>query len=148
VLLCLLGGFALYFLLRFLWQKTQTVFAGKAVIWLWPAILAGGLFCLLLLFIGFSKLGAETGEAVFAQERAEDFASYPIVKVWLEGKEDERAKEWAKGCYRLLLRDKENLYIFPGAATSRGQRVTDIIPNSRVAAVRVLSSYQMTDECR
>ena len=46
-------------------------------------------------------------------EQRVDFPSYPMVKVWLKGdKQDERAAELAKGCYRLLRRDKEQLYLF------------------------------------
>jgi hypothetical protein len=54
---------------------------------------------------------------------------------------------WAKGCYRLLLRGKEQLYLFRADGVS--ERVpTEIVPNSEVAAVRLLPLYQTTDECR
>ncbi len=102
---------------------------------------------MLLLFIVFSQLGAATGRAVFEREQTDGFTAYPRVKVWLKEKEDERAKEWAGGCYRMLLHDKANLYFFP-VEQFKDQMLTESIPNSLVASVRRLPWPQSTDECQ
>jgi hypothetical protein len=76
-----------------------------------------------------------------------DFPSYPRVKVWLKGEQNDRTEEWAFGCYRLLLRNKNQLYIFPADGFS--QKIpTEVIPNSRVDALRVLPQHESSAECQ
>jgi len=150
VLLCLGGCAGLYFLLRFFWQRAQAGPAEqteKRLFRLRVAAFVGGSFCLLLLFIWFSWFGAATGRAVFEREQAGNFADYPRVKVWLTGKQNERAEAWAGGCYQLLLRDKNNLYLFLAQGV-KNRMPTEIIPSGRVAAVRVIPWYESSDECR
>lgn len=108
--------------------------------------LMGGPIGLILLFVSLYQLGAWTGKAEFAREQRGDFPSYSRVKVWLKDKQDARAAGLVKGCYRLLLRGKEQLYLF--RADGMSERIpTEIVPNSEVAAVRLLPLYQTTDEC-
>ncbi|XOF34215.1 MAG: hypothetical protein ACL93V_02665 [Candidatus Electrothrix sp. YB6] len=149
-LLCLLLGTGLYFLVRYGWRRAQTGPANqvnKRLALVRAAIYVGGPFCLLLLFIWFSCLGAATAKAVFKLEQAGDFTDYPRIKVWVTGKQDKKAEKWASGCYQLLVRDKDNLYLFL-AEEMKDRIPADIIPTGQVTAVRVMQWYKMTGkEC-
>lgn len=140
--LCLLAAFGLPLLVQRYWQQRPDLrFRLRTVAW------TGGPIGLFLLFIIFYQLGAWTGHDMFAQEQRGDFPDYPKVRVWLKDKKDKRGEAWAKGCYRLLLRGKEQLYLFrPDGVSER--LPTEIVPKSEVAAVRVLPLYQTTAECR
>ena len=139
---CLLAAFSLPLLFQRFWRQRLDLRSRLRVI-AWT----GGPIALLLLFIILYQLGAWTGQADFAREQREDFPDYPRVQVWLKDKQDKRGEVWAKGCYRLLLRGKEQLYLF--RADGMSERLpTEIVPNSEVAAVRLLPLYQTTAECR
>lgn len=112
--------------------------------------LALGLFLtpivILSMFWQFYYLGNQCAASLFEKQVREDFPSYPRVKVWLteealEGMKP-RTEEWANGCYRLLLRGKEHLYLF----YPEGKSPTEIIPQSNVKAVRVLPQYHSCSE--
>lgn len=93
---------------------------------------------------------------MFEIQASHDFQSYPRVKVFLnkETSEElkEKADEWETGCYKLLLRDKEHLYLFipeiykPDNHNPKNINPTDIIPQSDVKAVRVLPLYSKCNE--
>jgi hypothetical protein len=139
--LCLLAAFGLPLLLQRCWQQRPELRS-----WLRAVAQTGGPIGLLLLFIVFYQLGAWTGQADFAREQRGDFPSYPRVKVWLKDEKAKRGEAWAKGCHRLLLRGTEQLYLFRADGVT--ERIpTEIVPNSEVAAVRLLPLYQTTDEC-
>lgn len=151
VLSCLICSIGLYLLLKHMWRAIQDAPArkiGRRLNWLRATIFISGPISLFLLFIFFSSLGSATGKHVFEIEKKGDFPSFPRVKVWLsEGKQEKRAEAWARGCYRLLRRDKENTFIFPTDGIS--DRIpTEIIANSRIAEVRMLPLYQTSNECR
>ncbi|MCI5224985.1 MAG: hypothetical protein D3924_20535 [Candidatus Electrothrix sp. AR4] len=150
----------LYFLLRYLWQRAATQQESdsdgeetdptqviKRPLWLRLLTLVGAPVYLLLLFIFFYSLGSWVGWEAFNQEQQDDFSLYPRVKVWLKGEQNLRTEEWAGGCYRLLLRNKNQLYIFPADGVSE-KVPTEVIPNSRVDSVRVLPLYQSSVECQ
>jgi len=133
VLLCLLAAFGLPLLARHCQRRA--------------VIQIGGPMGLLILFIVLYQLGAWEGTAAFTREQRGDFPSYPRVKVWLKDKQDARAADLAKGCHRLLLRGKEQLYLFRPDTISSGIP-TEIVPGGEAAAVRLLPLYQTTDECQ
>ena len=150
----------LYFLLRFLWRKKGIVVQAEPAegggdesvqvirhpIWLWVLTLVGSPLYLLFLFIFFYHLGTWVGWDHFNRQQRHDFPDYPRVKVWLKGEQNPMTEEWAGGCYRLLLRNKDQLYIFP--ADGMSERVpTEVLPNSRVDALRVLPMYRSSEEC-
>jgi len=150
ILLCLGSCAGLYFFARFLWQRVQNRTVDQGVTWfsrLRVLGLFGGPFCLLLLFICCSWLGAATGKAAFEREKAGGFSHYPRIKIWKEGEPDAKAKEWAKGCYQLLLRDKDNLYIFLAAGNTDWMS-TDIVPTRLVDTVRVMPFGRDIKGCR
>lgn len=103
------------------------------------------------LFIISYWLGDIAGQRSFEMQYEDDFPSYPRVKVWLaRGKDDQsnqREQEWAKGCYRLLMRDKNNIYIFPTDGQSK-QIPLEVIPQKKVETIRLLNLYQTTAECQ
>jgi hypothetical protein len=142
VSLCLLCAFGLPLLFQWCWQQKTELRS-----WLRAVAQIGGPIGLLLLFIVFYRLGAGTGQSDFAREQRGDFLSYPRVEVWLKDEKNKLGEAWANGCYRLLLRGKEQLYLFRPDKVSSGIP-TDIVPNSDVAAVRLRPLYQTTDECR
>ncbi|MCI5141021.1 MAG: hypothetical protein D3909_04695, partial [Candidatus Electrothrix sp. ATG1] len=135
---------------RFLWQPMQNRTVNQRVTWfsrLRVLGLFGGPFCLLLLFICCSWLGSATGKAAFEREKAVDFSHYPRIKIWKEGEPDAKAKKWAKGCYQLLLRDKDNLYIFL-AEGNTDWMATDIVPTRKVDTLRVMPFGRNVKGCR
>lgn len=130
----------LYFLLRYCFLKAEGGMKNKKQ----NLFLALGLFLTPLVVLGLFRLFYDLGDrravALFAEQQATEFPSYPKVKVWLTEKAaaemEDMAKEWAKGSYRLLLRDKEYLYLF---YFEKGEiNPTEIIPMGNVQAVRVL----------
>ncbi len=100
-------------------------------------------------------MGDRAAKSAFETQAKGAFPSYPRVKVWLADaeqesggeKEEARAisREWEEGCYRLLLRNKDNLYLFyPGGP---GDKIpTEIIPTGKVRSVRVLPHYRSCRE--
>ncbi|MCI5161422.1 MAG: hypothetical protein D3917_05235 [Candidatus Electrothrix sp. AX5] len=160
-LMACFGTIGLYFLLRFFWRKKVIIEQGASPegegdepiqvirhpVWLWVVTLVGSPLYLLSLFFLFYYLGSQQGWEDFDQQRKKDFPSYPRVKVWLKGEQNMMTEEWAGGCYRLLLRNKNQLYIFP--ADGMSEKVpTEVIPNSRVDALRVLPLYRSSVECQ
>ena len=77
------------------------------------------------------------------------FPSYPGVTVWIndDGKKgvEAMADEWETGCYRLLLNNKEKLYLFYPAGVDDHIPV-DVIPMSRVKAFRVSTAPATCDD--
>ncbi len=151
--LCLLcsGGLA-FLILRFVQRRERRLTpeeteGGAGMLRLRVVILFGGTGWLLLMFIVFYQLGTLTGNEIFEQEQKHDFLDYPRVKVWLKGEQNLRTEEWAGGCYRMLLRNKDQLYIFPADGISE-KVPTEVILNSRVDALRVLPLYQSSEECQ
>jgi hypothetical protein len=141
VLLCLLAAFGLPLLLQRYWQQRPELRHRLRAV----AQISGPIG-LLLLFVASYQLGTWAGKDAFAREQRGDFPSYPRAQIWLE-KQDERGKDLAKGCYRLLLRGKEQLYLFRADGVS--ERIpTEIVPGGKAVAVRLLPSYQTPNECR
>ncbi|MCI5149032.1 MAG: hypothetical protein D3916_06545 [Candidatus Electrothrix sp. MAN1_4] len=159
-LIACFGTIGLYFLLRFVWKKKaivdledpsegdgeEPVQVVRHPIWLWVVTLVGSPLYLLLLFMFFYHLGAKEGWKDFTHQQENDFPSYPRVKVWLKGEQSALTEEWTFGCYRLLLRNKNQLYIFWADGMS-AKVPTEVIPNSRVDALRVLPLYTSSEEC-
>ena len=105
----------------------------------------------LLLFMTFYSIGSSVADSLFEKEVKSDFRSYPGVRVWLttdaEHKTDAIAQEWQKGCYRLLMKNKENLYLFyPGQLDYK--LPTEVIPSNQVRYMRILPQYHTHSKCR
>ncbi len=108
----------------------------------------------LMMFWLFYSFGDMAAQKEYQKQVKKDFYSYPRVRVWIKtGKEKEKenqiseamVKEWQKGCYRLLLRNKDNLYLFyPGQENDKTP--TDIIPVGKIEGVRVLPFYHSCKE--
>ncbi len=141
VLLCILAAFGLPLLLQWFWQQRPELRSR-----LRPVAQIGGPAGLLLLFVASYQLGAWAGKDTFAREQREDFPSYARVQIFLE-QQHERGKDLAKGCYRLLLRGKEQLYLFRADGVTK-RIPTEIVPGGKAVAVRLLPSYQTPNECR
>jgi hypothetical protein len=102
------------------------------------------------LFTLFYGLGDRTADSLYEKQTKGDFPSYPRVKVLLNEKAVKEvgaiAKEWSNGCYRLLLSNKEKLYIFfSGGYTEK--IATEVIPQRQVRLVRVLPLYKSSEKC-
>ncbi len=70
--------------------------------------------------------------------------------MWLksdaEKKTEAIAQEWQDGCYRLLMKNKGNLYLFyPGQ--SNYKLPTEAIPVNQVRCFRVLPQYRSSERC-
>ena len=151
VLLLIAGG--VYFLLRHvIWRKIQArTTSGSAGTDLWANVFRTGLvlvmpFAILLMFSLFYWFGDRVADMTYAEQVRKGFPSYPRVRVWVrpekaKGISNAMVQEWQKGCYRLLLRNKDNLYLFYPGGTGE-KTPTDIIPVSKTEAVRVLPLYE------
>ncbi len=104
---------------------------------------------ILSLFMLFYYMGDRAAKSAFEIQAKGGFPSYPRVRVWLADEAKKKAgaisREWEKGCYRLLLRNKVNIYLFyPGGP---GDKIpTEIIPTAKVRFVRVLPHYRSCKE--
>jgi len=103
----------------------------------------------LAVFSLFYYMGSRMAVSLYEQQVLADFPSYPRVKVWLTEQAQKEAGAvadvWRKGCFRLLLRDENYLYIFESAKA--GDKIpTEIIPTRLVRSVRVLPQYHSCDE--
>ncbi len=150
-----------YFLVRFCFRqsKTERIRPEKKVtksFWMkYPnvcqtlGLILAPVF-ILSLFCLFYHLGDRTAASLYQKQTQWDFPSYPRVKVWLTkdaAKEaGAMAEEWSKGCYRLLLRNKDHLYLFYTGGYDEKISV-EIIPQTKVRSVRVLPIYASSEEC-
>lgn len=151
----LLVTLLLYFLVKLCFHRAKKAMKTRSSeqgrIWEYELFLAIGLLLVPLmiffLFSGFYYLGKSGASLLYEKQALHDFESYPRVKVFLtkDISEQGKVKEWEKGCYKLLLRNKEHLYLFiPETYKSDNHRnisPTDIIRQSDVKAVRALPLY-------
>jgi len=155
VFFCIVSSIALYYFLRSLWQRTaeqnkpteSNQQRHRRAVLLRASTFIGGLTYLLLLFMIFTCLGYRKAQSEFTREQGNDFPSYPRVRVWVNGEQDDSTKAWVEGCYRLLLRTREYLYLFPTDGTNN-LLPTDIIPTNRIRAVEILPLYRSPPACR
>ncbi len=94
------------------------------------------------LFLAFYHLGEKAALNAHARQVQNDFDSYLRIRVWVKAPDkaeysDAMASEWQKGCYRLLMRTKDHLYLFY-PQKSGGKWPTDIIPAGKVEMIRML----------
>ena len=87
-------------------------------------------------------LGEKAAGNIYERQVQNDFDGYLRVQVWAKAPEkakysDEMAKEWQKGCYRLLMRNKDYLFVFY-PMKSGGKIPTDMIPTAKVEFIRIL----------
>lgn len=138
----------LYFLVRFCFQQARA--DGKNRRYQGLSLVFGFLLTpvvILFMFWEFCYLGDLSATALYEKQKRKDFDAYPRVTVWLKEKAHDAmrpvAEEWEKGCYRLLLRNKDRLYLFN---TSDDEFPVEVIPLGDVKAVRVLPFYQSCKE--
>ena len=96
------------------------------------------------LFWAFYYFGESAAQSAYEEQAENDFPSYPRVRVWIKTDAGQApaamAGEWEKGGYRLLMRNKDNLYLFYPAQP--GDKIpTDIIPTGQVQCFRILPHY-------
>ena len=131
-----------YFGIRFCFRQAKDRFRAIGL-FLTPVFI-------LFLFCVFYQLGDYTAKSLYEKQAERDFPSYPGIRVWLNKDAAKEAgpvaEEWARGCYRLLLRNKDNLFIFYASGYSE-KIATEIIPRSKVRSMRILPLYQSTSEC-
>ncbi len=94
------------------------------------------------LFFAWYHLGEKAAGNVYDRQVQHDFDAYLRVQVWVHAPEqaeyrDEMAKAWQKGCYRLLMRNQEHLFVFH-PLPSGGKIPTDMIPSGQVDIIRML----------
>lgn len=92
-----------------------------------------------LMFHMFYFLGDRAAVGDFCFQAESGFPSYHRVRVWAEApdKSEELEKDWQTGNYRLLMRNKDHLFLFhPGKP---GELLpTHIIPSGKIEMVRIL----------
>jgi len=152
VLLLLLVGGAYFLFWGVIWKRIQTRIAFNRIqTGIWANMFRIGVvflmvFAIFLMFWLFYRFGDRAAGMTYAEQVMQGFPSYPRVRVWVKsekekGIDDKIIQEWQRGCYRLLLRNKDNLYLFyPGGPGEKTP--TDIIPVNKIVAVRVLPLYE------
>jgi hypothetical protein len=103
-----------------------------------------------LLFYGSYSVGKESAEKRFYAQRQNDYPSYARVKVWLkttgeitDNTEAEKIKDLQQGCYRLLLQNKDKIFLFYTLPkVSPADLPLTIIPLSEVENIKILPHYQ------
>ena len=98
------------------------------------------IFVFLYIIISY-HLGADVAIFHYKHEQTNDFPSYPRVKVFVKSDVyKEHFNDWKSGCYRLLLKNNGNIYIFYSSRFL--ERVgTFVIPNSKIESVQILPFY-------
>jgi hypothetical protein len=145
------GSVVYYFFIRYLWQRTgnadrkETRLKRRTICRL--VILISLPLFVLFLFSTVQRRATWTAWSNFDKQISNDFPDYPRVRVYLKGDPTLQTEEWAGGCYLLLLRNQDSLYIFPADGVSE-KIPTEVIPDSRVEAVRVLPLYRSSEECQ
>lgn len=146
-LLVLAGLLALFGVGRIGLGKWQSRVCGTAwegaARWVPSVLFPVLIFFLFWVFYGFGERAAVNA---YARQVAEDFPSYQRVKVWAKapskGKFGEAMKrEWETGCYRLLMRNKDHLFLFYPVhpVGSEDKMPVEIVPAGQVEMVRVLA---------
>jgi hypothetical protein len=128
---------------RFLLEQIKNLFADESNARMFniiPAVILP--FMIFAIFMLFYHFGEKTAASVYERQQENDFNSYMRVKVWAKPPENaeysaEMAKEWQKGCYRLLMQDKEYVYLFYPVNTESKIPV-DMIPADKVELMRIL----------
>lgn len=151
-LLALAGYLGAYVLGRAMFWRAVAWAQGKkleSLVRLTPAFLFP--IVIFSLFWVFYAFGEQAAGKAFDWQMENDFRSYQRVKVWAEapkpaglGKAGKNGfgnameKEWEKGCYRLLMRNKDHLFLFYPEPIG-GRMPTDIIPSGKIEMVRILT---------
>lgn len=153
----------LYFAVKFCFQKAKKAmktkpddqgkeFGGKVDLFLAAGLLLAPVM-IFLVFWQFYHLGTLYASSLYEKQALNGFDSYPRVKVFLKEVPDafkEKAEEWEKGCHKLLLRNKDFLYLFKPQIykpdNPKNISPTDIVPQGDVKAVRVLPFYNSCKE--
>ncbi len=144
--LLLLVGVGIFFLgIKFLHKKTQAHTVSDRGAYFQTCLIILIPVAILLAFWLFYSFGDRAGRNAYQEQVKKDFSSYPRVRVWVKPEKErlitkDTAREWEKGCYRLLLRNKKNLYLFYSGG-EQDKTPTDIVPVNRTEAVRILPHY-------
>ncbi|GBC63784.1 hypothetical protein DENIS_4782 [Desulfonema ishimotonii] len=112
----------------------------KALILLSPLILLA-FFCISY------NLGTSTANARFAEQKQTDYPDYPRIRVNLLPQKDNSdliavQKSLKKGCYRLLLQNRDKLFLFYSLKKAPSASLPlVIIPMTQVHSLRILPHY-------
>ena len=151
-----------YFLVYSMWvlqdNYTHAAIAyGVFILFLVLPLLTGRFHWLLLLlffvlvpalFYASYTVGKDSAEKRFYAQRQKDYPTYARVKVWLKpsvNREDitkEMAKDLQKGCYRLLLQNKDKIFLFYTLHNAPADLPITIIPLNEVENLKILPHYQ------
>ncbi len=161
MMMILLLMVVLYLLSRhYFFKKPRTRPKGALTTWLFLVHVALVPALTLFAFVVFYFFGEVAAQSAYEYQVKAEFPAYPRVQVWISAEAagaadpaapprtdpmaptvtEAMAEDWAGGCYRLLLRSKDHLYVFYPARW--GDKVpTDIIPTANVRSVRVTPHY-------
>ncbi len=147
----------LYFILTFFYQRRMETLHGTSRVLVQTLFIFLAPLVVFILFRFFYSFGAHTAREFFFDQLQSDFNQYPRVNVWvtedMEANMKQKADSWKGGCYRLLYRNKDDVYIFytnPNfvgpQAVAAGQTMimlpTDVIPVHKTRMIRMLPYYQ------
>ncbi len=142
-LLALFGFVVMLVFGRVLLERLKKKYEGRATARMLNVIPASLLPVLIFaLFFVCYHLGAIAAVNVYERQVEHDFDAYLRVQVWANAPEqseygDEMVKAWQEGCYRLLMRNNDHLFLFH-PLTSGGKIPTDMLSSDRVEMIRIL----------
>ena len=102
---------------------------------------------ILLLFVGSYQFGKNTAYKTFTQQKTNDYPAYPRVKVWLKDFQQNmqavgKPSDLQEGCYRLLLQNKEKLFLFYSLKDNTSAELPLlIIPVGEIETIKILPHY-------
>ena len=93
-------------------------------------------------FLLFYQIGENAAVNVYERQVQHDFDAYLRVQVWVNAPQTaeygaEMAQAWQQGCYRLLMRNGDHVFVFQ-PLQSGAKIPTDMIPADRVELIRIL----------
>jgi hypothetical protein len=99
-----------------------------------------------LTFYGSYTLGERAAVSVYRYQADNGFPSYHFIQVWADPAEEgdlgrQMALHWQTGDYRLLMRNKDHLFLFyPEGADTR--LATTVLPSGKIRAFRTFPLVQ------
>jgi hypothetical protein len=98
-----------------------------------------------VLFVLFYLLGDQLARDKFTEQQIGDYPSYPAVKIGLKTDNNSPAKlaeGLSTGCYRLLVQNKDKIFVFRPRRSLPGELAVTALPQKVIESMRILPIYQ------
>ncbi len=119
-------------------------------IWLQGAVAV--IFVMILItstFMVANYFAKRTANSIYLNEKNNDYASYPRIKVWLQSTGSENADKnkfnqaLQSGSYRLLIQDSTNLFLFQSFKDNKAAKLSTVVtPLRKINYIKLLPQYK------